>query len=94
MYSAFKRLKDLTIESAFSGGVSSESSQGLMHVRGRPTVAYDQQGLVFGVAMGGGAVKLFDVRSYDKVGRRARRIGPTTSRLQMPFGKRVLFLFV
>ena len=41
--------------------------QGLIRVRGRPSVAYDQQGLVFAVAMGGGAVKLFDVRSYDKV---------------------------
>jgi hypothetical protein len=41
--------------------------QGLLRVRGRPAVAYDQQGLVFSVAMEGGAVKLFDVRSYDKV---------------------------
>lgn len=36
-------------------------------MRGRPTVAYDQQGLVFAVAMEGGAIKLFDSRSYDKV---------------------------
>jgi len=41
--------------------------QGLLRVRGRPAVAYDQQGLVFSVAMEGGAIKLFDVRSYDKV---------------------------
>lgn len=41
--------------------------QGLLRVRGRPAVAYDQQGLVFAVAMEGGAIKLFDVRSYDKV---------------------------
>ncbi|CAI7752008.1 unnamed protein product [Closterium sp. NIES-53] len=40
--------------------------QGLMRVRGRPAVAFDQQGLVFAVAMGGGAVKLFDARSYEK----------------------------
>lgn len=40
--------------------------QGILHVRGRPTVAYDQQGLVFAVAMEGGAIKLFDSRSYDK----------------------------
>lgn len=40
--------------------------QGLMRVRGRPSVAYDQQGLVFAVSMEGGAIKLFDVRSYDK----------------------------
>lgn len=40
--------------------------QGQMQVRGRPSVAYDHQGLVFAVAMEGGAIKLFDVRSYDK----------------------------
>ncbi|CAO2836474.1 unnamed protein product [Amaranthus hypochondriacus] len=40
--------------------------QGILHLRGRPSVAYDQQGLVFAVAMEGGAVKLFDSRSYDK----------------------------
>lgn len=38
-----------------------------MHLRGRPTVAYDHQGLVFAAAMEGGAIKLFDSRSYDKV---------------------------
>ncbi|EPS67136.1 hypothetical protein M569_07638, partial [Genlisea aurea] len=40
--------------------------QGILHLRGRPSVAYDQQGLVFAVSMEGGAVKLFDSRSYDK----------------------------
>lgn len=44
----------------------SNACQGQMRVRGRPAVAYDQQGLVFAVAMEGGAIKLFDVRSYDK----------------------------
>lgn len=43
------------------------SYQGILRLRGRPTVAYDQQGLVFAVAMEGGAIKLFDSRSYDKV---------------------------
>ncbi|XAR51900.1 hypothetical protein NMG60_11006693 [Bertholletia excelsa] len=40
--------------------------QGILRLRGRPTVAYDHQGLVFAVAMEGGAIKLFDSRSYDK----------------------------
>eukprot|EP00850_Spirogloea_muscicola_P000780 SM000003S11025 [mRNA] locus=s3:455859:458288:+ [translate_table: standard] len=40
--------------------------QGLVRVRGRPAVTYDQQGLVFAIAMEGGAVKLFDTKSYDK----------------------------
>ena len=43
------------------------SFQGILRLRGRPTVAYDQQGLVFAVSMEGGAIKLFDSRSYDKV---------------------------
>eukprot|EP00898_Chlorokybus_atmophyticus_P005690 jgi/Chlat1/6121/Chrsp409S05658 len=40
--------------------------QGLLRVRGRPAAAYDQQGLVFAVAMEASAVKLYDVRSFDK----------------------------
>ncbi|AQK91885.1 Transducin/WD40 repeat-like superfamily protein [Zea mays] len=40
--------------------------QGILRLRGRPSVAYDQQGLVFAVAMEGGAINLFDSRSYDK----------------------------
>ncbi|XP_026381554.1 protein ANTHESIS POMOTING FACTOR 1-like isoform X1 [Papaver somniferum] len=46
--------------------VNSCQFQGILRLRGRPTVAYDQQGLVFAVAMEGGAIKLFDSRSYDK----------------------------
>lgn len=34
------------------------SFQGILHLRGRPTVAYDQQGIVFAVAMEVGAIKL------------------------------------
>jgi hypothetical protein len=45
----------------------SSINQGILRLRGRPSVAYDQQGLVFAVAMEGGAIKLFDSRSYDKV---------------------------
>lgn len=47
--------------------VYSSIIQGILRLRGRPSVAYDQQGLVFAVAMEGGAIKLFDSRSYDKV---------------------------
>ncbi|KAJ0819541.1 hypothetical protein HanPSC8_Chr16g0697301 [Helianthus annuus] len=51
----FKGHKDSIVLAAF---------QGILHLRGRPTVAYDQQGLVFAVSMEGGAIKLFDSRSY------------------------------
>lgn len=40
--------------------------EGILRLRGRPAVAYDQQGLVFAVAMEGGAIKLFDSRHFDK----------------------------
>ncbi|XP_030531032.1 protein ANTHESIS POMOTING FACTOR 1 [Rhodamnia argentea] len=53
--------------------------QGILRLRGRPTVAYDQQGLVFAVAMEGGAIKLFDSRSYDKGPFDAFLVGGDTS---------------
>ncbi|PWA45242.1 transducin/WD40 repeat-like superfamily protein [Artemisia annua] len=40
--------------------------QGIIRLQGRPTVAYDQQGLLFAVSMEGGVIKLFDSRLYDK----------------------------
>eukprot|EP00252_Welwitschia_mirabilis_P023786 TRINITY_DN6831_c0_g1_i1.p1 TRINITY_DN6831_c0_g1~~TRINITY_DN6831_c0_g1_i1.p1 ORF type:complete len:333 (-),score=76.90 TRINITY_DN6831_c0_g1_i1:388-1386(-) len=43
-----------------------EKCQGLIRVRGRPSVAYDEQGLVFAICNEGGSIKLFDIRSYDK----------------------------
>eukprot|EP00850_Spirogloea_muscicola_P011597 SM000072S21231 [mRNA] locus=s72:477877:480329:- [translate_table: standard] len=50
--------------------------QGLVRVRGRPSVTYDQQGLVFAIAMEGGAVKLFDTKSYDKASETSSHQGP------------------
>lgn len=40
--------------------------QGLIRVQGRPTAAYDPQGMVFGITCGPDIVKLYDARSYDK----------------------------
>jgi COMPASS component SWD2 len=40
--------------------------KGVMHRKGRSVVAFDPQGLIFGVAAESNLVKLFDVRSYDK----------------------------
>eukprot|EP00850_Spirogloea_muscicola_P000722 SM000003S10967 [mRNA] locus=s3:14867:17145:+ [translate_table: standard] len=50
--------------------------QGLVRVRGRPAVTYDQQGLVFAIAMEGGTVKLFDTKSYDKASETSSHQGP------------------
>ena len=40
--------------------------QGVLHRRGRPSAAYDPQGLIFAVACAGGEIKLFDSRAFDK----------------------------
>ncbi|OVA04907.1 WD40 repeat [Macleaya cordata] len=42
-----------------------EKCQALLHVQGRPAVAYDDQGLVFAIAFGG-YIRMFDSRMYDK----------------------------
>lgn len=43
-----------------------DKCQGLIRVRGRPAVAYDEQGLVFAISNEGGLIKMFDARLYDK----------------------------
>ncbi|KAH9321691.1 hypothetical protein KI387_016330, partial [Taxus chinensis] len=43
-----------------------DKCQGLIRVRGRPAVAYDEQGLVFAISSEGGLIKMFDARLYDK----------------------------
>lgn len=45
----------------------SSSSHGCVHVPGRPVIAYDPEGLVFAVGFDSNIVKLYDVRSYEKV---------------------------
>lgn len=42
-----------------------EKPQGLLHVKGRPAVSYDDQGIIFAVAFGG-YIRMFDARNYDK----------------------------
>lgn len=59
--------------------------QGILRLRGRPAVAYDQQGLVFAVAMEGGAIKLFDSRHFDKV---------CVSKAQLPFALQIMIFFL
>ncbi|XP_057812574.2 protein ANTHESIS POMOTING FACTOR 1 isoform X2 [Cryptomeria japonica] len=43
-----------------------DKCQGLIRVRGRPAVAYDEQGLVFAISNEAGFIKMFDIRLYDK----------------------------
>ncbi|KAH7282126.1 hypothetical protein KP509_35G013500 [Ceratopteris richardii] len=62
-------------ETAFSGSLDhtlriwdlrNNVCQGMLRVPGRPSVACDKQGLIFSVTTEGGAVKLFDLRQFEK----------------------------
>jgi len=46
--------------------VRTNACQGLLRVRGRPCVAYDTAGLVFGVASAPGQIRMYDAREFDK----------------------------
>ena len=41
--------------------------EGLMHVNGRPVAAFDPEGLIFAAGVDSEMVKLYDLRSFDKV---------------------------
>ena len=43
------------------------ASQGLMHVNGRPVAAFDPEGLIFGAGIDAEYLKLYDLRSFDRV---------------------------
>jgi WD40 repeat protein len=43
----------------------SNACQGMIRVKGKPQVAYDPDGLIFGVAAAPNVVKLFDARNYS-----------------------------
>ena len=38
-----------------------------MHLSGRPVAAFDPEGLIFGAGINSESVKLYDLRSFDKV---------------------------
>lgn len=38
-----------------------------MHVPGRPVAAFDPEGLIFAAGINSESVKLYDLRSFDKV---------------------------
>lgn len=45
----------------------SPNCQGLMHANGRALASFDPDGLIFAVAIDSQQIKLYDVRSFDKV---------------------------
>lgn len=45
----------------------SANCQGIMHMPGRPVAAFDPEGLIFAAGINSEMVKLYDLRSYDKV---------------------------
>ncbi|XP_067134352.1 WD repeat-containing protein 82 [Centruroides vittatus] len=44
----------------------SPNCQGLMHLTGRPVANFDPEGLIFAVGVNSEAIKLYDLRSFDK----------------------------
>jgi WD40 repeat protein len=45
----------------------SPNCQGLMHLTSRPVAAFDPEGLIFAAGVNSESVKLYDLRSFDKV---------------------------
>jgi len=45
----------------------SPNCQGLMHLHGKPVAAFDPEGLIFATGVNNECVKLYDLRSFDKV---------------------------
>ena len=45
----------------------SPNCQGLMHLSGRPVAAFDPEGLIFAAGVNSESLKLYDLRSFDKV---------------------------
>ena len=41
--------------------------QGLMHLQGKPVCSFDPEGLIFAAGINSEMVKLYDLRSFDKV---------------------------
>ena len=45
----------------------SQNCQGLMHLNGRPVASYDPEGLIFVAGIDSRQLKLYDLRTFDKV---------------------------
>lgn len=45
----------------------SQSCQGLMQMPGRPVASFDPEGLIFAAGINSEMIKLYDLRSFDKV---------------------------
>jgi len=45
----------------------SPNCQGLMHLQGKPVAAFDPEGLIFAAGVNNESIKLYDLRSFDKV---------------------------
>ena len=45
----------------------SPNCQGLMHLNGRPVASFDPEGLIFAAGIESRQLKLYDLRTFDKV---------------------------
>ncbi len=41
--------------------------KGLMHLQGRPVANFDPEGLIFAAGISSDTIKLYDLRSFEKV---------------------------
>ena len=53
----------------------SPNCQGLMHLNGRPVTSFDPEGLIFAAGIESRQLKLYDLRTFDKVGEGGRQEG-------------------
>ncbi|VDP28043.1 unnamed protein product [Schistosoma margrebowiei] len=56
-----------------------QEGKGVMHVSGRPTAAFDPEGLIFAAGINSESVKLYDLRSFDKGPFATFKLGMETS---------------
>ena len=66
----------------------SPNCQGLMHLSSRPVAAFDPEGLIFAAGVNSESVKLYDLRSFDKV------INQELKALSDIFPKKLLFPYL
>lgn len=54
----------------------SPNCQGLMHLNGRPVANFDPEGLIFGAGIDSRQLKLYDLRTFDKVSNKRSHTHP------------------
>lgn len=48
--------------------------KGVVHAKGRPTAAFDPEGLIFALGVDSSTVKMYDLRAYESVSCLSRNV--------------------